>query len=354
MVHHSLRRGVARRNVVVAVVIVTLLAGLIVTGIMRVRELAGRSSSTNNLKQIGLGFHSHNDTAYYLPFNGGHTDPDKLKEMNYGWHNPNFRDTGTWAMMIHPFMECDPLYRSVVLIGESNDKVPGYLSQTGNNADWQVTFKYYVCPDRARLGYKTSSANGSMPGVVTDYAINVFLNDPPRTYTAVGEPMEACFALSGGLASAANSRMTIQGIFQGANNCIMVGGKALSPKLAASLDANHGDEGIFSPGHYTAAGADSKVISTGTGRGHRIDPAMRLNTDQDVNPASGGVPWMHRDSELYGSTIPDFASDWGGPFKSGVLFLFADGTVRSVPYDLRGTVQFARMLYAPQKLVPIE
>ena len=36
---------------------------------------------------------------------------------------------------------------------------------------------------------------------------------------------------------------------------------------------------------------------------------------------------------------------FGGPFSGGVLFMFADGTVRSIAYNQRGTVNLARLMY---------
>jgi hypothetical protein len=60
---------------------------------MAVREKANQSSATNIYKQFALAFHNHNDTAGHLP-NRGHTDWEKLKDINFGWHNANFRDSG--------------------------------------------------------------------------------------------------------------------------------------------------------------------------------------------------------------------------------------------------------------------
>jgi hypothetical protein len=314
---------------------------LVMTMIGGARASAARSQSTNNLKQIGLALQNHNDTNNCLPYNGGDIDPDKLKGINFGWHNSVIRDSGTWATQILPFMEQDPFWRNNKLNATAQDKIPDFLKNAANNNVWQVTIRNYLCPGRGRPGFKSSTAAGCYPGVVTDYAINTFINSPPAEFSPHG------FALDGGVAVVGSSRETIQGIKDGASNTIIVGGKALPPSIAANNDAKDWDEGIFSPGNYTAAKEKSTLTSTGTGRGHVIDSTP---PKQDVNarPEKGGVPWMYEDSELAakkGEKLPRYDLDWGSPFKEGVLFGFCDGTVRLIRYKSRGTVNFARMLY---------
>jgi hypothetical protein len=325
--------------------------GMLLSGIGKTRNAAARSQSTNNLKQIGIAFHSHNDTVGSLPHNGGHTDPAKLKAINYGWHNPTIKDSGTWATMILPFMEQEPIWRNAVLVHkDSVNVVPEFLMAVKDQQKWAATIKNYNCPGRARIGFKTDTGKDSYPGVMTDYAINVFLNSEPTTYTVRGAARNVvnCFATNGGVPVDGNRRRTIQGISDGSNNTVLVGGKALPPSVGTGKAAKDWDEGIFSPGNYKPDNEKSTLTSTGTGRGHVIsdDPGTE---DVKQRPARGGVPWMWRDRELTLSdkvkVIPEYAMDWGGPFPEGVLFLWGDGTVRSLKYNLRGTVNFARMLY---------
>ena len=57
---------------------------------------------------------------------------------------------------------------------------------------------------------------------------------------------------------------------------------------------------------------------------------------------------MFRDTELTQTSAPGYGryvESFGGPFSGGVLFMWGDGTVRSINYNQRGSVNFARMMY---------
>jgi hypothetical protein len=47
------------------------LLGVALAAIAQVREVAARMSCTNNLKQLGLAAHNHQDTMGYVPSNPG-------------------------------------------------------------------------------------------------------------------------------------------------------------------------------------------------------------------------------------------------------------------------------------------
>jgi type II secretory pathway pseudopilin PulG len=61
------REAFSRIELFVLVLILSLVAGLIIPAILKVRESAAQSRCQNNLKQLALAFHNHNDATGRLP-----------------------------------------------------------------------------------------------------------------------------------------------------------------------------------------------------------------------------------------------------------------------------------------------
>src|SRR5215469_9627766 len=84
-------------ELLVVIAIVSVLMGLLLPAVQKVREAAARTQCGNNLKQFGLAFHNHHDTLKYLP---GNLRPAA---------------TGTvrvrWATFLLPYIEQDTMYR---------------------------------------------------------------------------------------------------------------------------------------------------------------------------------------------------------------------------------------------------
>src|SRR5215218_10184819 len=115
------RRGFTLIELLVVIAIIAILIGLLLPAVQKVRQAAARMSSQNNLKQIGIAFHTQNDSKGYIPFNG-----------TWGtWGSPTVNDSGSWAYQSLPYIEQDNLYRT---------------------PNTQTPVKTYLCPGRGRPG----------------------------------------------------------------------------------------------------------------------------------------------------------------------------------------------------------
>jgi hypothetical protein len=200
-------------------VFVTGIVGLLLPIINRIREAAQRTESTNNLKQIGLAFHSYHDANRRLPYNGT-VQPYQVNGVSFG--GPAIagdRDTGSWAFMILPYLDQEPLF---------NTKNPN------------MPVAVFMCPGRGR----PLVATGDPAGAWTDYFLNSFINDPN------GNP------------NAPDRRRKQIDITDGTSNTIFVGQGQIMPPDYSATDAIPGYTDVIFNGGSTSMCRPNRVVSS--------------------------------------------------------------------------------------------
>jgi prepilin-type N-terminal cleavage/methylation domain-containing protein len=272
-------RGFTLIELLVVIAIIAILIGLLLPAVQKVRMATARVKSTNNLKQMGLAFHLHNDEIGFLPFPGNQT-------ARYANSRDPVYAPGSWAFQILPFIEQDNFYRAQAAAPNSPGPVPSAATGT------LIPIKIFACPGRGRPSVATAAG---YLGPMTDYALNPWINSG---------------LVGGKFNTLPNHRKTVDSIRDGSSNTIFVGQKGVARGMYGYNRDDNWDESIL----VGNGGCSRYGIDIHSRRNPVAIVAMRYIVDPPGTRPPGDY--------------------WGGPFPSGALFLMGDGSVRTIPYSV--------------------
>jgi prepilin-type N-terminal cleavage/methylation domain-containing protein len=275
----SLRFGFTLIELLVVIAIIAVLVGLLLPAVQKVREAASRTSCQNNLHQIGLALQSYHDSQGSFPC--GYLCPQPQA-------NPDYTSPGWgWAALILPFIEQGNLANRI------NFTLP--IEDPSNLASRTSIVKLYVCSSDRSTGLFTILDKNSAP--LAQAATNSY-----AACHGIGIDLDEELDDFNGMFSR-NSRVRFADVTDGSSNTIALG-----------------ERGAF----FTQA-AWAGAVSFGT---TRITPGAPV-----INPAviedAPTQALAHIDVETINDPRGD-PEDFFTPHTGVALFLFVDGSVRSI------------------------
>jgi len=264
-------------ELLVVIAIIGILIALLLPAVQAAREAARRMSCTNNLKQLGLAFHTYHDACQGFPAQRcGPSD-----EVSWGMHG--------FFIAILPYIEQTALYSTITSIsppasynGTCGDAAQTWPSCLGAPAVYQTPIPAFICPSdgtgnsrtpRGGAGANYMGSVGDTPWIHGESATN------PRGFFGggcgyVSTGPNAVFRTMGSLADGtSNTIMLSESVMAtGSSSKSLKGGIAVvlgnTPGDCATIPRAAGSSSSFSGDAWAAAtrGAawyDGRNFSTG-------------------------------------------------------------------------------------------
>jgi prepilin-type N-terminal cleavage/methylation domain-containing protein/prepilin-type processing-associated H-X9-DG protein len=264
------RRGFTLVELLVVIAIIGILVALLLPAVQAAREAGRRMSCQNNLRQLGVAAHNHNDTLLALPHSGRNNDATRIPELVYhqNTHVPYVKEmqVGSWGFQLLPFLELTNIHQGI-----------GAPDINGNGSDdtdrvYQAIMSViptFYCPTRrqpkpvTRNNGASSTCGASAPDIagsqkngMTDYV--ACLGSRNRAdqandnydVTAGATVTIFCTVAPGpnGQPRGPGSRNVIglEGIIDGTANVILYGEKRLNARLVGTTQGGYDDDGYTS------------------------------------------------------------------------------------------------------------
>lgn len=254
-------------ELLVVIAIIAVLIGLMLPAVQRVREAAQRLKCQNNLKQIGLALHQHDNTYGWLP-PGYAFIPDPTG---------NLRGHG-WATYVLPFLEQDAVFKEI------NFAAPVWHSS--NQTPRMRRLAVFVCPA------DVPSATGFITMGSEQYAMASYVASfGPGDMDAYADDQSGVFRR--------NSQTRMTDVFDGLSNTFFASERMNGPFRGGIPHGNH-----FSY-ETTWIGAVREITDPADDHGHM------------VLFQTGHLP----------NAVDSDDRDVSAPHPQGASFLMGDGSV---------------------------
>jgi type II secretory pathway pseudopilin PulG len=258
-------------ELLVVIAIISILIGLLLPAVQKVRDAAARMQCGNNLHQLAVAWHNHNDQLGAFPSSGGGwSDPPGYQAPGMPLTQPHQR--AGWGFQILPYVEGETTWK-----GGGGASIDDCQINAIGNAP-----KVFYCPARGGVRIITGASwygpRGTYGHAQSDYAASNLDNTGVLNYGTTGK------------------RMT--DVKDGTSNTLLVADKRLNRHYLGQFQSDD-NEG------YTAG------------------------WDHDTVRFTGRPPLPD-----YSSPRGDGAQRFGGSHAGGFMASLVDGSVRLIGYGI--------------------
>jgi prepilin-type N-terminal cleavage/methylation domain-containing protein/prepilin-type processing-associated H-X9-DG protein len=303
------RRGFTLIELLVVIAIISVLIGLLVPAVQKVRSSAARAQCQNNMKQIGLACHSFHDTYKALPTRYG---------GSYSYTYPPGTQSGSsggWIQLIAPFIEQKNATYQTVLPMQQCPAHP-LAGQTWNNSYGLTCYVALAVRDFGQFSnysFTSSPPAGYQYGGTYSYS---YTGDN-ATIISVGVTGSYGYSFSPSFIYTSTSKygkgVKLTGIRDGTSNTAMIGERGPSPDM-------------YWGWAYSSSWDNNSPV-------YDLNPLYPKDKGYTGNPCP--VP------AVFGPSNPDSFCAFNAPYSlhdGGANFLFADGHVGFLTYSVTQTV----------------
>jgi prepilin-type N-terminal cleavage/methylation domain-containing protein len=310
----ALRNGFTLIELLVVIAIIAILIGLLLPAVQKVREAANRTTCRNNLKQMGLAFHTHHDQFGVWPSAGGTWDAvgglDSGDDYRIwasgkpGVGAPATYEKQTWGWMyqILPYMEQKDLwafYRST--------------ADSGDDTITKTPVPYYFCPSVGII--RVYSYNQDGDSTTTTRAMNDYLGNGGKYISGtIGGSLDGPLVP---MSSISHKKVRITDMTDGASETILVGEKYLYHDAFLNMSYCSDDQGYVDNWDNDTIG-----FAMGGTTGTPTVPQQFSPSKMDSDGA-GASGWPNGDC---GFTF--------GSMHTACHFVFCDGSVHAISFSI--------------------
>jgi hypothetical protein len=257
-------------ELLVVIAIIAIVIGLLLPAVQKVREAAARIQCGNNLHQMGIGWHNHNDQLGAFP-SGGQTWADPPTFLSPGMPATQPNQKAGWGFQILPYVEAETLWK-----GAGGATIADCQINAIGNAP-----KVFFCPARGGVRIITGPSwygpRGTYGHAQSDYAASNLDNTGVLNYGFLGKRLDD--------------------VKDGTSNTLLVADKRLNRKFLGQFQSDD-NEGY-------SAGWDQETV--------------RFTSVPPLPDYVGNG---------------DGAQRFGGSHAGGFMAALADGSVRLVGYGI--------------------